>query len=330
MINVPVNAKGESRRRAGTQALTLLGVPLNVLVLQTLERGPRALVDLRRETGLPAQTTLRGHLRTLTEIGVLERRRQEEFPGALDYELTESGRQLFLVGEVLQAWLSIAPEGLLSLGSAAAKRAIKALVDGWGTSMLRALAARPLSLTELDSLISGLSYPSLERRLSAMRLAGQIEAVPGRGAGTPYGVTDWMRRAVAPLAAAARWERLYLRHAAAPVSPRDAEAAFLLSIPLIDLPAGLTGSCRLTASLPTSAGTRIAGVMVEVRDGRVISCASRLEGSATAWASGSVGVWLHALIERDPSALETGGDRDLAEALIDGMHDELFGLRAGT
>ena len=58
-----------------------------------------------------------------------------------------------------------APEGPLALGSSTAKSAIKALVEGWGTNMIRALAARPLSLTELNGLISGLSYPSLERRL---------------------------------------------------------------------------------------------------------------------------------------------------------------------
>ncbi len=42
--------------------------------------------------------------------------------------------------------------------------------------MLRALAAGSLSLTELDRLIGALSYPSLERRLVAMRLAGLVGA----------------------------------------------------------------------------------------------------------------------------------------------------------
>ena len=54
--------------------------------------------------------------------------------------------------------------------------------------MMRALAARPLSLTELDSLISDLSYPALERRLSSMRIAGLVEAQPSqRGRRPPTG-----------------------------------------------------------------------------------------------------------------------------------------------
>lgn len=328
MTNVQVKAKGESGRRAGTQALTLLSVPLNVFILQALAQGPRPLVALRREAGFPAQTTLRGHLRALVEIGVLARCRQSEFPGGLSYELTESGRDLLLAGEGLGAWLSIAPGGPLSLGSAAAKSAIKALVDGWGTSMLRALAARPLSLTELDSLISSLSYPSLERRLSAMRLAGQIEAMPGRAKGTPYGVTDWLRRAIAPLAVATRWERLHLRATAAPITGRDAEAALLLAVPLLRPPAELSGFCRLAVELAAGGGTnRMAGVMIGVDEGRIVSCAARLEGKATAWAAGSASAWLHSVIENDTSGLETGGDCHLAEALIDGLYGELFGAK---
>ena len=47
--------------------------------------------------------------------------------------------------------------------------------------MMRALAARPMSLTELDSGITELSYPALERRLSSMRIAGLVEAQRERG-----------------------------------------------------------------------------------------------------------------------------------------------------
>ncbi len=63
--------------------------------------------------------------------------------------------------------------------------------------------------------ISSLSYPSLERRLAAMRLAGLIEARPGNGRGTPYAVTDWLRRGIArwPPPSAGSGET-YLRHRA--------------------------------------------------------------------------------------------------------------------
>ncbi len=147
------------------------------------------LAELRKVTGLPAQTTLRGHLTTQGEIGVLAKRPTEQMPYAVENELTPMGVELLEVSKQLQLWLGEAPDGPISLESAAAKGAVKALVDGWGSTMMRALAARPMSLTELDSLIPGLSYPALEH---AHRRAGGGAAEPrgghavrGDGVGAP-------------------------------------------------------------------------------------------------------------------------------------------------
>ena len=302
----------------------MLAAPINARVLQALARERKSLMDLRRETGCPAQTTMRGCLRTLNEIGVVTRRRRDDFPGRLDFELTEPGRDLLVVAEVLRAWLDASPEGAVEPGSTAAKSMVKALVEGWDTNMMRALAARPLSLTELDGLISGLSYPSLERRLTAMRLAGQVEKTAGRGGGTPYAVTDWLRRAVAPLAAGARWEREHLRDLVAPVGPRDVETAFLLTVPMLRLPVHFTGSCRLAMEVGNGEGQGSAGVVARVEEGRIARCVTRLEGDTDAWASGPAHAWMTAVIEGNTRGLEFGGDRHLAAGLTEGLHEELF------
>jgi DNA-binding HxlR family transcriptional regulator len=325
-----VKQRAENGARAGTRALILLSAPINVHVLDALAGGVRSLADLRRAAGSPPQTTMRGHLRTLTETGVIAKRRQNDFPGALDYELTAVGRELVLVTETLRSWLTASPERPLGLGSVAAKGAIKALVDGWGTCMLRALAAGPLSLTELDSLISSFNYPSLERRLGAMRSAGQVVAAPGRGRGTPYTVTDWLRRAVAPIAAAARWERQNVAPATAPITRLDAEAAFLLAVPLLGPAAELRGACRLAVEVPNGSGSRPAGVLVAVEGGRVTSCTARLEGHADAWISGSAPDWFRAVIEHDTARLDRGGERALTGAIVDGLHEVLFASRAAN
>lgn len=107
----------------------------------------------------------------------------------------------------LQAWLQLSPAGPIELGSIAAKSAIKALVEGWGSNIVRALATRPLSLTELNSLIPRISYPSLERRLTAMRQVNLLETQSTHGRTTPYEVTEWLRRAIAAIG----WERRYAR-----------------------------------------------------------------------------------------------------------------------
>lgn len=313
--------------RAGAHALSLLSVPLNVHVLEALAEEPRSLVDLRRAVGSPPQTTMRGHLKSLTEFGILERRRRDDFPGSAHYELARPGRELLAVADVLQSWLADSPEGPLSLGSVAARSTVKALVEGWSSTIVRPLAARPLSLTELNRLISGVSYPSLERRLGAMRLAGLIEIRPGRTRGTPYAATVWLRRAIAPLAAAARWERLHVASSTSPVGRIDIEAAFLLVVPMLGLPVELTGSCRLVVDITNGGGEPdLAGVLVGVRDGNIVSCVSRLRGDAEAWASGTLPSWLRAVIEDDAAQLEVGGDCQLATALLDGLHGVLFGV----
>jgi DNA-binding HxlR family transcriptional regulator len=310
--------------RASIRGLSLLAVPLNVSILTALVEGPRPLMDLRREVGSPPQTTLRKHLRALTEIGVLEKRRIDAFPGVIEYELGPAGPELLAAMVVLSAWLADSPHRSLVVGEHAAKSAITALVEGWGTSMLRALAARPLSLTELDDLISGISYPSLERRLAAMRLAGLVDPVPGRSRGTPYQVTEWARRAVGPITAVAHWEQRHLGAEVRPLTKHDAETVFLLAVPMLRLPTELSGACRLSMQVQNGKGPTFAGVLVDVDEGRIASCGSRLEGHAAAWASGSVPAWLRAVITHDLDSLEVGGDLQLARGFLDDLHGSLF------
>jgi DNA-binding HxlR family transcriptional regulator len=314
--------------RAGAFALSLLSVPLNAHVLRVLDEEPKSLIDLRRAVGSPPQTTMRSHLRTLTGLQVLERRQQSSFPGSIDYQLGPAARGLLEVAGILESWLADAPDGPIELGEPAAKSTVKALVDGWSTAIVRALSARPLTLTELNKLITGTSYPSLERRLGAMRLAGQIEARSGPSRGTPYAATAWLRRAVAPLLAAARWEREFARTEAAPLSRIDFEAAFLLSTPLLDLPDDCTGRCRLAVVSRNGEGEpSVAGAMVTVEEGRVVSCVSRLPGEASAWVAGSPAAWVPALIDHETEQLELGGACDLARTIVDELHGSLFRVR---
>jgi DNA-binding HxlR family transcriptional regulator len=319
-----VNGSGK-RARSGAQTLTLLSSHRNRLVLQALAGGPKRQIDLRRAAGSPAQTTLRGHLKELEDNGAIAKRRRNAFPGALEYELEKPGRGLLFVATVLESWLSHAPKEPLQPGGDTAKAAIKALVGGWSTTMLRALAARPVSLTELDSVIADLNYPSLERRLTAMRHAGLVEALPANGRGTPYTITDWARRAMAPLSSAIHWERRNAPDRTPTVGKLDAEATFLLAIPLLRLAKDLSGGCRMAVEMPNGSGPRFAGVTVEVRAGKIQALAARLGGKPNAWASGSPLAWLRTVVEADSDGLELGGDGALARALLEGLHRSLFG-----
>lgn len=320
MTTSSVNGSGNGAR-SGAQTLVLLAAPLNVLVLQALSEGPKQQGELRSAAGCPAQTTLRAQLKRLTEIGAIEMHRRNRFPGVLEYELTKAGRELLGVIGILEYWLGKAPAGSIPLGGNAAKAPIKALAEGWSTTMVRALAASPLSLTELDSVIGSVSYPSLERRIGAMRLAGQVEARRGNGRGTPYAVTGWLRAAVAPLLAAVYWEQRHLSGAAPPLAGIDAEAAFLLAIPLLRFNSESSGTCRMSVEISSG---RFSGVMVGVQGGRITSCATRLRGHPDAWISGTSATWLSALIGSEGAELEIGGDPAFGRLLLHGLHKALF------
>lgn len=306
--------------RPGGEALSVLAVPLNLQVLQALSERPMRLAELRKATGLPAQTTLRGHLANLSEIGLLTKRPTQQMPYAVENALTMIGEEMLFVARRLEAWLGEAPEGPIPLESGAAKGAVKALVDGWGSSMMRALAARPMSLTELDSAIPELSYPALERRLSSMRIAGLVEAQPSQGAGTPYGVTEWARLGVVPLVAAGHCERVHMRRQESPLDAADVEAAFLLAAPLLRLPVSVSGSCQLEVEASRGLVVRPTGVLLQLEEGRVVASASGLDGGAAVTASGSALEWFEAIRGGETGRLHFAGATRIGEDVVRGLH----------
>jgi DNA-binding HxlR family transcriptional regulator len=248
-------------------------------------------------------------------------------PYTVENELTDVGRGILAVADALETWLARAPQGPIGLGSESAKAAIKALVGGWSSTILRALAARPLSLTELDGVIREVSYPSLERRLSAMRATRLVKPLPGQGRGRPYTVTEWTRRSVGPIAKASRCERMHLPEVTDPPTRVDLEAAFLLAVPLVALPGDQAGSCVLAvdAGVGGQASRRhIAGVDLEVQAGEVVSCVSRLARDPQTWAMGTAESWLEAIGSRQIDRLRIGGaDPGLVKAVIAGLHASL-------
>jgi DNA-binding HxlR family transcriptional regulator len=316
------------RVRVGGTVLSLLAGPLCAPILRAHVDGPLRLPDLRERIGGAAQTTLRGQVGNLRTIGALERHVRSGMPYTVENELTDVGRGILCAADAVEAWLSRAPQGPIAFGSEPAKGAIRALVAGWGSTILRALAARPLSLTELDSVIPDLSYPSLERRLSAMRAAKQVESLPNDvSQAKPYAVTDWGRQAVGPLVAAGRCECEHLAGTTEPPTRIDIEAVFLLALPLVDLPASASGACLLAVDAGNGEESveRLPGVDVRVERGEVISCVSRFEPSPGTWVKGSADSWVTAILEGHMDGLRVGGgEAELARALVECVHDSLL------
>ena len=316
--------------RAGARVLNLLANPLHGRIVRAHSEQHLRLAELHERTGWPAQTTLRAAIRTLREFGILDRCEVSRMPYGVANELTPAGREVLFVTEVVERWLAKGPQGPIPVDSDAAKGAIKALAEGWSSTMVRALAYEPASLTELDQRIPGMSYPSLERRLSRLRSTHQVAPSAAEGRGQPFEVTDWLRHSVAPLCAAGRCERRHMREESAPITPVEVEASFLLSVPIAPLPGSANGACVLSVPAESEDGNgsdpNLAGVTVEVEHGTVTRCVPHLEPGTPTWALGSPSTWLNAVIDGELQRLRFGGaSPQLAVDLVHGIHFALFG-----
>jgi DNA-binding HxlR family transcriptional regulator len=207
-----------------------------------------------------------------------------------------------------------------------AERVVSALVEGWTATVVHMLAREPMTLHELDQAIDGLGRRALRRRLAAMQSVGQVEALSDAGGEPIYALTDWLRSGIAPLIAAARVERRKPMEGMSPIDPLDVEAGFRLSLALLELPKELSGSCWLGLNLEDAERSRLTGVTAKIEQGIIISCTQGLDKQADAWAAASAGDWLDTVIEPDAKRVRTGGDRWLTSALLDVLHNTLFGV----
>jgi len=256
----------------------------------------------------------------------------EVAPGKL-YEVSADGREALFVAFVVERWLQGAPQGPIEFAGEEAEAAVAALVEGWSATVIHMLAPGPRTFGELHRAVDSLSRRGLRRNLANMRQLGQVEVRLRSAGDAAYAPTDWLRAGIAALAASARAERRDPKEGMAPIDALDVEAAFLLTLPLLELPQELSGSCRFGVNLKADAtgstreaGPGMAGVTVQVDQGQVVSCVPNLDLRADTWGAGTATEWLDTLIEPDAKQVRTGGDKWLAGALLDALHQSLFGI----
>ncbi|WP_066953444.1 winged helix-turn-helix transcriptional regulator [Streptomyces lushanensis] len=103
-----MSQKSESTRAAPrdcsiADALKVAGERWSLLVVRELGFGVHRFKDIQTHTGAPRET-LALRLRTLEEVGIIERRRYCDRPPRDEYVLTEAGRDLFPVLTELRVW----------------------------------------------------------------------------------------------------------------------------------------------------------------------------------------------------------------------------------
>lgn len=274
--------------------------------------------------GWAAEATIRGAAKNLRDVGSLEKRAADHASNAVATALTPAGEEMLVVSETLEHWLKQCPKGPIAIDDDHVKVAVKALAEGWNSTLMRAIANAPLTLTEISSLIPDVSYPALERRIEWMRATGQISALPREPRGTPYVPTAWLGQAISPIAVAARCERRYVEDAP-PITDVEIEAAFLLTLPLVELPATAHGSCVLVSRTdPIDGGDpdlQLAGITVEVSKGQITSSTFSTDSEPNTWAIGTSDHWLEAFIDKRLENLRIGGaNPQLPLELIQAIH----------
>jgi len=332
MATSTATAFNDGEVRAGSRVLSVFENPLNARILRAHADGPQRLAELQEKIAWSAQTTVRAALSNLRGLGALTKRTVGNSPHAVATALSPAGEEMLFVADEVEAWLALSPEGPIAPDGEEAKGAVKALAGGWSSTLMRALANRPFTLTELASLIPEVSYPALERRVSWMRASGQIEPVEKEGRGTPYVVTDWLRHSIAPLSAAGRCERRHMDGKSGRITNIEVETSFLLAVPLAPLPPYASGTCMLAVQTdpiePDDEDPGLAGVTVDVRHGQVLSCEPEISGEQSTWAVGTPETWLDVLIEGRIEDLRIGGiNPQLALDLVSGMRFALFSDR---
>jgi hypothetical protein len=238
---------------------------------------------------------------------------------------TAAGHEVPFVAGVLQEWLNRGPDGPTELGPEAGP-ALWALLAGWSSTAVHAFAAGPRTAAEASDAIQVLDAEIVDTHIAAMVETGLLKALRGpEGAEQQFAVTDWLRAAIAPLAVAARMELRHPPGDTAPIAALDVEAAFQLTLPLLELPPDLHGSCSLAVELDEGVVDSPSGVTAKVDRGRVLSSEPGLDEAAESWASATAPEWLEMVIEGDTAGAKTGGEPRMTEALLSRLHETLFG-----
>jgi DNA-binding transcriptional ArsR family regulator len=239
---------------------------------------------------------------------------------------TPAGIEFLFVAFTLQRWLRNSPQGPLEIGMPGAGDAMAALVCSWSGTLIHGLATAPRTISELDEVVDLLDRATLEEHIAALERTGQVEAIPGRRGEARYAVTEWLRQGLAPIVAAARMERHHPPDDVLPPDRLDVEAAFQLALPLVAVPAELSGSCRLGVRLSEQDSVPTAGVTARIEEGRVTCCESLLDERAQTWATGSPVEWMDTAVNPSAGLLDAGGDTRLADAVVEGIYESLFGI----
>jgi DNA-binding HxlR family transcriptional regulator len=302
--------------RAGVLALLVLSDSLNLAALRQLGGGPLTAAELLGTLRASRATRFK-RLRTLEELGLIVREKHSGWPPPTYCRLSDAGHSLLAVAEHFEAWLACRQRRVGS-GELERSRTIKALASGLGSTLVRWLAERPRSTTELEALTPReISHHDIKRALHALSDVGLAEPLPRRkGRRHPYALTAKGREAAAPIAAALHWERDLHADPDPAWEGLAAETLLYLAAPLALVPVEFEGTCAMSIDEHDA-------VSITVSGGRLLARALAPGEAVEAEVRGSGSSWLTMLVSGRPGELELTGDANLIAVLTLSLHQAI-------
>lgn len=318
----------EYRARAGALTLTYLNSGLRRDVLLTVLAQAASGVELVD----PDELTLPDEATNVAEVFadryLLEPADPDDDPDDPEtlMQPTAAGREVPPTAAVLQGWLNRCPAGPIEIGEGSGD-VLWPLLSGWVSTVVHALAAGPRTVAEVQEAVGVLNEEEIEARMGLLEEVGLLRAVEAEGGDeeTRFESTQWLRYAIAPLAAAARMELRHPLDDTAPIAAADVEAALQLTLPLLRASPGLSGACSLEVELDEGVVGGPVGMTVRIEQGRVIACEPGIDPEADARIAGDTAAWLDAVIDDERRAMRSDGDWRFTRDLLGGLHKTLFG-----
>jgi DNA-binding HxlR family transcriptional regulator len=307
--------------------LSLLRDELNRGILTTLaEMGPLNKASLARWLLVP-RTTVGERLDDLMAGDVVEALGSGR---GRTFALTSAAPGLIEAIGVVERWLRGNPERPLESSSPVGWRAFAVLAASWRTVLVEWIVRCAPTQADLAKGFDGFTERQLKDDIGSLVGIGMFELRCDRNGQERYRLTHWGRRAIGILAFIARWERMALPEACAPIEVDDALVALLALLPLVRLSEPVSGLCTFSAEVDPGDDAERRAVLVTARvsRGRVVACA---EGPPSrgpdAWAAGPFGAWLAAVLDGKTNTLRcegTEGNANLARSMVAQIHQELF------
>lgn len=322
---------GEYKARAGTLTLSYLNSTMSWDALRAILAQAATGADLVNIDAIVLPDGDEAAFDLFADRYLLEPADPNDDPDDIETKMqpTPAGREVPLVGAALHRWYERCPSGPIVPGETSG-RVLWALLCGWASTVVHTLAASPRSAAEIHTAIGVLPPEAAEASLGLLAEAGLIRPLPSQAPDEEerYEPSEWLRLAIAPLAVAARLELRHPREDTAPIAAADVEAALQLTLPLLRMPTGLSGSCALSVELDEGVVGGPAGVTARIEEGRVVAGEPGADPAADARVEGSTGCWLDAVIEGEARGMRSEGDWRLPRDLLRGLHRALFsGMR---